>query len=219
MLKVLEVEGAVERRRLEVAPHFASLGVPGRTRRAVTGQRRDEQARMRDFLAHRRLPDAVPAAASSTRQDRARRADGARAASARISSPSTSTRRSLDAAVQFLQGQSYAIDPRKRPGGRASRRPSAPNPGSCSRSTTTAAGARLVKADKATGASPTRSSTRWPSSPDRATVRSPRPSGSRACRRGEPRARRSLAERVAAGLGLPFVPVVRTGARDRARRN
>ena len=138
-------------RRLEVAAHVAAVGVPGRPRGGgdrPTARRAGAHARV---PRHRRLPDAVPAP-RARREGRAAVRPVRALCSARISSPTTSTRRIVAAAVRFLQDQSYAIEPRAAPGMRAPEGRAQPNPDARSRSTPTAAGARLVRDDKKAGA-------------------------------------------------------------------
>ena len=116
-LKVLEVEGAVEADGWKWRRTDASRGsTRPNASTAVTGQRRDEQARMREFLATDDClmqfllleldeTDAKPCG-------RCARCLGSHLVSIEVD-PAL-----VDAAVQFLRSQNYAIDPRaQRPGG------------------------------------------------------------------------------------------------------
>ena len=136
-LKILEVEGAVEADGWKWRRTSQPWEYPADRVAAVTGQRRDEQARMREFLATDAClmqfllleldeKDAQPCG-------RCARCVGAHLVADDID-PTI-----VAAAVRFLQDQSYEIEPAR--AGHPRRR-AQPNPDAPWRSTPTAAGAR-----------------------------------------------------------------------------
>ena len=116
-LKVLEVEGAVEADGWKWRRTAQAWEYPAERVAAVTGQRRDEQARMREFLA---TDDCLMQFLLQELDEHGREA--VRPVRAlprhRTSSPIDVDPAIVAAAVEFLRSQNYAIDPRaQRPGG------------------------------------------------------------------------------------------------------
>ena len=200
-------------RRLEVAAHVATLGVPHRPR---GGGDRPTARRAGSACASSSPPTPASCSScssSSTRRTRSRAA-GARVVSARISSRTTSTRRIVAAAVRFLQDQSYEIEPRA-----ASRHrdpwPSATKPDAPSRSTPTAAGARQVRDDMKAGAFSDTLVDTLDGAREVVRRSSRRRSGSPACRRGvRPSSSRRSPSGWRRGSGCRSHPVVAAGARE-----
>ena len=208
---MLEVDGAVERRR----PKWRRTPSRGRTRRRASRRSPRAGARSRSacatFLAATRLPHGVPAP-RARRPGGARRADGARAASATPLLP-----HAVDVELVARRGRLPArpvastIEPRKQwPDGCAHPgRPSGPSRAGCSRRTATAAGARRSRSRQASGRATTTSSSTRSSSSSRRWSPDPRPTWVTCVPSlRQPELVPSLAARLAARLGLPFHPVV-----------
>jgi ATP-dependent DNA helicase RecQ len=204
-LKVLEVEGAVEADGWKWRRTAKDWEYPAARVTAVTGQRREEQERMREFLA---TDDCLMQFLLHELDEKDAEPCGrcARCLGSHLVSDDVDPA-IVEAAVQFLRGQNYAIDPRaQRPGGglpKAER-----NEAGLVLSIYDDGGwGALVKADKTVGAYSDTLVDALVELAGRATFEA-RPEWVTWVPSEKPELVASLAERVAGRLGLPFVRVV-----------